>query len=92
MKKYIYKLFILFFFVYLTYEFTIGKEIRNIEEKIINKLSSYESMKYKDQLKENVKELLNKDKIFYEEDAELISKLIKKILMELKLWLANNSI
>jgi len=85
MKKYIYKLFILFFFVYLTYEFTIGKEIRNIEEKIINKLSSYESMKYKDQLKENVKELLNKDKIFYEEDAELISKLIKKILMELKL-------
>ena len=78
MKKYIYKLFILFFFVYLTYEFTIGKEIRNIEEKIINKLSSYESMKYKDQLKENVKELLNKDKIFYEEDAELISKLIKK--------------
>ena len=85
MKKYIYKLFILFFFVYLTYEFTIGKEIRNIEEKIINKLSSYESMKYKDQLKENVKELLNKDKIFYEEDAELISKLIKKILTELKL-------
>lgn len=85
MKKYIYKLFILFFFVYLTYEFTIGKEIRNIEEKIINKLSSYESMKYKDELKENVKELLNKDKIFYEEDAELISKLIKKILMELKL-------
>ena len=85
MKKYIYKLFILFFFVYLTYEFTIGKEIRNIEEKIINKLSLYESMKYKDQLKENVKELLNKDKIFYEEDAELISKLIKKILMELKL-------
>lgn len=85
MKKYIYKLFILFFFVYLTYEFTIGKEIRNIEEKIINKLSSYESMKYKDQLKENVKELLNKDKIFYEEDAELISKLIKKILIELKL-------
>ena len=85
MKKYIYKLFILFFFVYLTYEFTIGKEIRNVEEKIINKLSSYESMKYKDQLKENVKELLNKDKIFYEEDAELISKLIKKILMELKL-------
>lgn len=84
MKKYIYKLFILFFFVYLTYEFTIGREIRNIEEKIINKLSSYESMKYKDQLKENVKELLNKDKIFYEEDAELISKLIKKILMELK--------
>ena len=85
MKKYIYKLFILFFFVYLTYEFTVGKEIRNIEEKIINKLSSYESMKYKDELKENVKELLNKDKIFYEEDAELISKLIKKILMELKL-------
>ena len=85
MKKYIYKLSILFLFLYLTYEFTVGKEIRNIEEKIINKLSSYESMKYKDELKENVKKLLNKDKIFYEEDVKLISKLIKKILMELKL-------
>ena len=85
MKKYIYKLTILFFFVFLTYEFTIGKEIRNIENKLLDKLSSFESMKYKDELKKNVRDLLNKDRIFYEEDAELISKLIKKILMELKL-------
>ena len=42
-------------------------------------------MKYKDELKKDVRDLLNKDRIFYEEDAELISKLIKKILMELKL-------
>ena len=85
MKKYIYKLSILFLFIFLTYEFTIGKEIRNIENKLITKLSSFESMKYKDELKKDLQELLKKDRIFYEEDAELISKLIKKILIELKL-------
>ena len=84
MKKFIYKLAIISFFLFITYELTIGKEIRKVEKYLIEKISGFNVSQNKENIKNEIKELLNKDKIFYEEDAELISKLIKKILIELK--------
>lgn len=84
MKKYIYKCSIIFLFIYLLYEATVGKEIRNFKSEIASKLNSFELAEEKIKYKEKIKELLKKDKIFYDEDAELLSAFIKKILTELK--------
>lgn len=85
MKNYIYKIGILFFFIYILYDFTIGKEVRFFKNEIVNNLQSFEAEKYKSKIKEEAKKLLEKDKIFYEEDAEIISRLLKKIFKELNL-------
>jgi len=85
MKNYIYKIGILFFFIYILYEFTLGKEVRFFKNRIVNNLQSFEAEKYKSKIKEEAKKLLAKDKIFYEEDAEIISRLLKKISKELNL-------
>ena len=75
MRNYIYKVLILCFF-FIVYEFTIGKEIRFIKKELINKVS-YQSDIYKERAN-NIKDLLKKDRILYEEDAKLLSDLLKK--------------
>ena len=79
MRNYIYKVLILCFFLFIVYEFTIGKEIRFIKKELINKVSSYQSDIYKEKMRNNIKDLLKKDRILYEEDAKLLSDLLKKI-------------
>ena len=83
MRNYIYKVLILFFFLFVVYEFTIGKEIDLIKKEFINKISSYESDIYKEKVRDNIKNLLKKDRILYEEDAKLLSDLLKKIFFEI---------
>ncbi len=83
MRNYIYKVLILCFFLFIVYEFTIGKEIRFIKKELINKVSSYQSDIYKEKMRNNIKDLLKKDRILYEEDAKLLSDLFKKILFEI---------
>ncbi len=83
MRNYIYKVLILCFFLFIVYEFTIGKEIRFIKKELINKVSSYQSDIYKEKMRNNIKDLLKKDRILYEEDAKLLSDLLKKILFEI---------
>ena len=78
MRNYIYKVLILCFFLFIVYEFTIGKEIRFIKKELINKVSSYQSDIYKEKMRNNIKDLLKKDRILYEEDAKLLSDLFKK--------------
>lgn len=85
MKNYIYKLSILVIFIYFLYEFTIGKEIRIFRNELINKFELFEVQKYNSKIREEAKRLLKKDKIFYEDDAKIISELIKKISKELDL-------
>lgn len=85
MKKYIYKIAIVSFFIIIIYEFTIGNEIRVIKKNIIQNFSANSVYEHKEIVKENIKNLLKKDKILYEEDAEIISLFIKKILKELNL-------
>tara|TARA_Y200000002_G_scaffold356178_1_gene337743 strand:- start:5236 stop:5517 length:282 start_codon:yes stop_codon:yes gene_type:complete len=83
MRNYIYKVLILCFFLFVVYEFTIGKEIDLIKKEFINKISSYESDIYKEKVRDNIKNLLKKDRILYEEDAKLLSDLLKKIFFEI---------
>jgi len=85
MKNYIYKLSVLFFFIYILFEITVGREMRFVKNELIKNFQSFEAEKYKSKIKEEAKKLLAKDKIFYEEDAEIISKLLKKISKELNL-------
>ena len=85
MKKYIYKVSIVFFFIYLLYELTIGKELRFFKKEILSNFQSFVAEDYKIQLKLNIENLLKKDKIFYDDDAKLISLFLKKIMKELDL-------
>ena len=82
MRNYIYKVLILCFFLFIVYEFTIGKEIRFIKKELINKVSSYQSDIYKEKMRNNIKDLLKKDRILYEEDAKLLSDLLKKYFLK----------
>ena len=85
MKNYIYKISILIIFLYFLYEFTIGKEIRNAQKFYHSYLTSANAEQFKTNIKDKITELNNKEKIFYDDDAQILSIFIKKILKELNL-------
>jgi len=85
MKNYIYKLVILTFFLFIAYEITFGRDIRFIKQEVILKISSFEMDKYKVKIREDIEKLLKQERLFYGDDAKLLSEFIKKILTELEL-------
>jgi len=85
MKKYIYKLVIFTFFLFVAYEITIGREVKFIKEQFFSQVSSFKMETHKDKIKQEIEKSLTKERIFYEDDAKLLSAFIKKILLELEL-------
>lgn len=85
MKNYIYKISILIVFLYFLYEFTIGKEIRHVQKFYHSYLTSANAKQFKTNIKDKITELNNQEKIFYDDDARILSIFIKKILKELNL-------
>ena len=85
MKIYIIKLFIALFFVYITFEITIGSKI-NLITSNINKLND---INYRNQMKEKIineiEESSKKENYFNEREKIVISNFINKIFKELDL-------
>tara|TARA_Y100000816_G_C25610339_1_gene326460 strand:+ start:37 stop:297 length:261 start_codon:yes stop_codon:yes gene_type:complete len=85
MKIFLYKTLIVFFFIFIFYQFTIGVKIREVESKL-NNLSSSENIELvKDKIRNEIKTGLNKENYFSDEDAQLLSDFLNKINSELKI-------
>ena len=85
MKIFLYKTLIVFFFIFIFYQFTIGVKIREVESKL-NNLSSSENIELvKDKIRNEIKTGLDKENYFSDEDAQLLSDFLNKINSELKI-------
>lgn len=71
--------------IFFLFNFTIGYQIRKVENRIINISSTEKISKIKEKLKKEMNSAVKKDKIFKEDDKLLIKRLIKKIILELEL-------
>ena len=85
MKIFIYKTLIISFVFLVVFEITIGSKINSFKNQI-NDLKSKENIQsFKKKMFEELKEGANKENYFTNEEREIISKFINKILSELKL-------
>ena len=76
MKIFVYKVVFIMIALFFLFNFTVGYQIRKIEDKITN---------IKTKLRKEMNSAINKDKIFNEDDKLLINRFIKKIILELEL-------
>jgi hypothetical protein len=89
MKLFVYKVIFVVICIFFLFNFTIGYQIRKIENKILNISSTEKITKLKVKLKKEMNAALKKDKIFKDEDKLLIKNLIKKVILELELDKSN---
>ena len=85
MKIFVYKVVFVMISLFFLFNFTIGYQIRKIEDKIINVSSAEQINNIKEKLRKEMNSAINKDKIFNEDDKLLINRFIKKIILELEL-------
>ena len=85
MKIFFYKTAIIFFLILVTFQLTIGSQLRNFERKIEN-LKSKENIEIiKNKLREELRNALSKERYLSKEDAELIKNFINKLNTEINL-------
>jgi hypothetical protein len=85
MKIFLYKVCFIMIALFFLFNFTIGYQIRKIEDKIINLKSDEQIKNFKSKLRKEMNSAVLKDKIFEEEDRLLVSRFIKKIILELEI-------
>ena len=85
MKIFVYKVCFIMIALFFLFNFTIGYQIRKIEDKIVNLKSDEQINNFKRKLRKEMNSAVIKDKIFEEEDRLLVSKFLKKIILELEI-------
>tara|TARA_B000000609_G_C24089050_1_gene301863 strand:+ start:440 stop:703 length:264 start_codon:yes stop_codon:yes gene_type:complete len=85
MRQYIYKILIALIAVILAFEFTIGKEISQINEKINTFTSSDGRKKIVESLKKEIEKANNKENYLDEDERVLIRNFLLKIRKEINL-------
>ena len=85
MKIFVYKVVFIMIALFFLFNFTVGYQIRKIEDKITNISSAEQINNIKSKLRKEMNSAIKKDKIFNEEDKLLINKFIKKVILELEL-------
>lgn len=85
MKIFVYKVTFIVVALFFLFNFTVGYQIRKIEDKITNINSGEQINNIKSKLRKEMNSAIKKDKIFNEEDKLLINKFIKKVIFELEL-------
>lgn len=85
MKIFVYKIIVLMVGLFLLFNFTIGYQIRKIEDKVTNLSSKDKIEEIKIKLKKEIQSGLEKDKIFNEEERILLRDFLEKIVTELEL-------
>ena len=84
MRIFIYKSIILIFLLYILFEFTIGLQLRRLDQKINEFLSKEKLYEFNVKLRKELKNLAYKERIFTKEDAELLKIVLKKVKKELE--------
>ena len=83
MRIFIYKCIIVFFGIYLTYNFTIGKKIDEYESKLIFLLTDQGREEIRDLLRKEIKNSLDNDYLLKKEDRILVKDFLDKLNKEL---------
>ena len=85
MRLFVYKTLFVFFYLFLLFNLTIGYQIRKIENSIQNLSSKEKIESVKEKIRKEMKNGIDKDNIFSNEDRILIKKFLNKITEELEL-------
>ncbi len=85
MKIFVYKVIFILVGLFFLFNFTVGYQIRKIENQIANVNTDKQISLFKEKIKSEIESGLDKENIFKEEDRILISKFLKKIIKELEL-------
>ena len=83
MKIFVYKTIFVMICLFFVFNFTVGYQIRKIENKIENISSKEQIENIKNKIRDELREGLKKEKIMSEEDRILIGNFMKKIINEL---------
>jgi hypothetical protein len=83
MKLFIYKTLIVFFLIFFLFELTIGRVIKDYENKMDTLLSKENIVQIKMKIREEMKNAIEKENYLQPEDAELINQFLKKIQSEI---------
>ena len=86
MRIFIYKCLIVFFGIYLTYNFTIGKKIDQYESKLVYLLTDQGREQIREVIRKEIKNSLDNEKLLNEEDSLLLKKFINRLNKELGYW------
>jgi len=79
------------FSLFLLFNFTIGYQVRKIEDKILNISSKNKIEEFKVKLKKEIKSGLEKENIFKEDEKKLVRDFLQKIILELELEKINTN-
>lgn len=85
MKIFVYKVVFIMIALFFLFNFTVGYQIRKVEDKITNISSAEQINNIKAKIRKEMNSAIKKDKIFNEEDKILINNFINKIILELEL-------
>ena len=83
MKLFIYKSLIIFFLVVLLFKFTIGGLIKNYEKKIDTYFSEENIIIFKQKIRKEMKNAIEKENYLTPEDSRLINNFLKKLQSEI---------
>ena len=85
MKIFVYKVVFIMIALFFLFNFTVGYQIRKVEDKITNVSSAEQINNIKAKIRKEMNSAIKKDKIFNEDDKLLINNFINKIILELEL-------
>ncbi len=83
MKIFVYKCIVVFFGIYLTYIFTIGKKINEYESKLIYVATDQGREQVRDLIRKEIKNSIDNETLFDPEDRLLLREFLDKITKEL---------
>lgn len=83
MKIFIYKTLFIFLLIFITFHLTFNFAVRTVERKI-DVIGSKENIEvYKEEIRKQLRNSINKDQLINEEDALLLRKFLDKIKSEI---------
>ncbi len=83
MRIFIYKTLFIFLLIFITFHLTFNFAIRTVERKI-DVIGSKENIEvYKEEIRKQLRDSINKDRLINKEDAILLRKLLDKIKSEI---------
>ena len=81
MKLFIYKSLFVFFLTFVLFKLTIGSLVRNYEKKVDDYFSKENLSFLKEKARKEMQNAIEKENYLKVEDAELINKFLKKLLI-----------
>ena len=85
MRSFILKTFIITFAVFVLYKLTIGREIETFSSNIKSLTNQHSRIEIKQKILNEIKKGSEKERIFSDEERDILSNFLKKIISELDL-------